>query len=321
MTTTDAASITIRHRLPERYAGLVTMLVAVLGYSFLPVFTGKLDELGVQPVEIGLWRYALTVPIFWALVAWSSWRSRNAVATPPPPSGRRLPLLGVLLAAAALCAFFGLQRIPAGTYVVIFYTYPAVTALLALALGDRLSGWGWAALGLTLAGVALTVPDFSEGLAGGNFVGVLFALSNAVIVAVYFTLNGRMLRGQPLVRAAALTTTGALITLALIGLVLGAGLPQEPMAWAYLAGMALVSTVIPIFMINVSIRRLGAARAAIVGSIEPLLTALLAMVFLGQMMAPIQWLGGLIIVASVVLLQTLGSRRAGAGSSDAPDGR
>jgi drug/metabolite transporter (DMT)-like permease len=45
------------------------------------------------------------------------------------------------------------------------------------------------------------------------------------------------------------------------------------------------------------------------------------MVFLGQMMAPIQWLGGLIIVASVVLLQTLGSRRAGAGSSDAQDGR
>jgi drug/metabolite transporter (DMT)-like permease len=93
-------------------------------------------------------------------------------------------------------------------------------------------------------------------------------------------------------------------------LLLGARLPAAPEAWVYLVGMALVSTVLPIFMTNVGIQRLGPARAAILGSVEPLLTSLIALAFLGQMMAPVQWAGGLIIVASVVMLQTLGSRRA-----------
>ncbi|HYO88202.1 MAG TPA: DMT family transporter [Candidatus Limnocylindrales bacterium] len=292
--------------------GLFAMLASVLGYSFLPVFTAKLLELGVEPVEIGLWRYALTVPVFWGIALAAGWRTR----TGPKPESQRLPngrlmLLGILLAAAALTAFFGLQRIPAGTYVVIFYTYPAFTALLLLTMGDRLSGWGWVALGLTLVGVMLTAPDFSEGLAGGNLTGVLLALLNALIVAVYFILNSRLLKDRSaLVRAAALTTTGALAALAVVGLLLGARLPAAPEAWVYLVGMALVSTVLPIFMTNVGIQRLGPARAAILGSVEPLLTSLIALAFLGQMMAPVQWAGGLVIVASVVMLQTLGSRRA-----------
>ena len=311
MTTPEALYGVSRTRIPERYVGLAAMLLSVTGYSFLPVFTARLLALGMEPVEIALWRYALTVPVFWVLVALIARRSRTPVAAPP----RRLPqlklgLLGILLAAAALCAFFGLQRIPAGTYVVIFYTYPAMTALLSLVLGERLAGWGWVALGLTLVGVTLTVPDFSEGLGGGNFVGVAIALANALIVAVYFTLNARLLKGQSaLVRAAALTTTGALVVLAVISLVMGIRIPTQPEAWLNLIAMTLVSTVLPIFATNVGLQRLGAARASILGAVEPLLTAVIAAIFLGQVMAPIQWVGGLIIVASVVLLQTMGSRR------------
>lgn len=309
MTSSAAAPITIRTRLPERYVGLLAMLVSVTGYSFLPVFTAKLLDLGVEPTEIALWRYALTVPVFWALAALAARRARTSAPARPLPKVRLL-LIGTLLAIAALCAFFGLQRIPAGTYVVIFYTYPAFTALIALALGDRLAAWGWVALGLTLVGVMLTVPDFSEGLSGGNLIGVLAALLNALIVAVMFTLNARILKGQPArARAAALMTTGALLSLAVIGLLLGARLPSQPEAWLYLGGMALVSTVMPIFLTYVGLQRLGAARAAILGSVEPLLTSLIAMIFLGQMMAPIQWAGGVIIVVSVILLETLGSRK------------
>jgi drug/metabolite transporter (DMT)-like permease len=220
-------------------------------------------------------------------------------------------LLGTLLSVAALTAFFGLQRISAGTYVVIFYTYPAMTAVLLLLLGERLSGWGWAALALTLVGVVLTVPDFSEGLAGGNLIGVLLALLNALIVAIYFILNSRLLKGRSaLVRAAALTTTGALAALVVVGVATGARLPAAPEAWLYLVALAVVSTVLPIFTTNVGIQRLGPARAAILGSVEPLLTAFLALLLLGQTMAQIQWLGGLVIVASVILLQTLGARHA-----------
>lgn len=311
MASTDATPVSIHTGMPDRYVGLVAMLVAVTGYSFLPVFTAKLLELNVQPAEIALWRYAFTMPIFWLLAWFAARRSRARVQTSAPPLPRvRLLLIGVLLAMAALCAFFGLQRIPAGTYVVIFYTYPAITALIALSLGDRLAGWGWVALGMTLVGVALSVPDFSEGLSGGNAIGVLAALLNALLVAVMYTLNARILKGQPnRARAAAMMTTGALMALTVVGLLSGARIPAQPEAWLYLFAMAVVSTVMPIFMTYVGLQRLGATRAAILGSVEPVLTSLIATIFIGQVMAPVQWAGGLIIVASVVLLQTLGSRK------------
>lgn len=307
MSTADSIAVRIV-RLPPQRIGLTAMLAAVCGYSFLPVFTVKLQELAVEPLEIAFWRYALTVPIFWTIVLLRGRSMRPALASSRLPQ-RRLLLLGTLLAAAALCAFFGLERIPAGTYVVIFYTYPAITALLLLALGDRLSGWGWLAIGLTLIGVMLTAPDFSDGLGGDNLPGVLISLLNALIVAIYFILNSRLLAGKSgLVRAAAMTTSGALLTLGAVSLLIGVRVPAHPEAWVWLLGMAIVSTVLPIFATNVGIQRVGPARAAILGSVEPLITSLVAMAFLGQMMAPIQWAGGLVIVASVVMLQTVGGR-------------
>jgi drug/metabolite transporter (DMT)-like permease len=91
--------------------------------------------------------------------------------------------------------------------------------------------------------------------------------------------------------------------------------------------LSTISTIVPIFALNVGIQKLGSSRAAVVGSFEPLLTAFLAMVFLGQQMEPIQWLGGLVIVVSIILLQTLGrpvlslatSRASGSAISAASD--
>ena len=88
----------------------------------------------------------------------------------------------------------------------------------------------------------------------------------------------------------------------------GFNLPQSQDVWLHLVGLALVSTLLPIFALNIGIQKLGPTRAAIFGTIEPLTTSLLALIFLGEVMQPIQWLGGLVIVVSVILLQTLGSQ-------------
>ncbi|MBE2183474.1 MAG: DMT family transporter [Anaerolineae bacterium] len=290
-------------------SGFFFITVAVAGYSCLPIFTEILLNAGLKPLDIAFWRYALAAPLLWLFV-WFIGRGAK-----PIEPGQRLPrkmlfLMGVLLAVAALTAFFGLELIPAGTFVVIFYTYPAIVALIMLFLGERMSGWGWFAVLLTLVGVGLTAPDFSAGLTGDNFTGVMLALFNALINAVYFILSGYILRGKTrLIAASAFVCTGALITLAAIALFNGVQLPPTASAWLALLGLAVISTILPVFSVNRGIQLLGASRAAVVGSFEPLLAALLAMIFLNQTMLPIQWAGGIVIVSSVIILQTLGSRQ------------
>lgn len=292
-------------------AGLLFILTAVVGYSFLPVFTAQLRTQGMEPIPIALWRYVLAVPLYWLLV-----RLRARAEAEPP--GQRLPwarlfALGVSFAIAAVCAFYGFSQIPAGTYVVIFYTYPAIIALIALFLGERLNGWGWAAVGLTLVGVALTAPGFAEGLTGDNLSGVVIALVNAAVVAVYFTASGRLLRGhRAITQATAIAVTGALTALCLVALVTGLFAFPPPGAWISLLGMAVVSTIMPTLAVANGIQRVGPTRAGLFGTIEPLVTAFLAFAFIGEAMQPVQLVGGLVIIASVVLLQTRGAPKTAA---------
>lgn len=287
--------------------GILYIFTAVIGYSFLPIFTNYLLDAGLRPLEIALWRYMIVTPVFWLI---SFARPAGNVRL---PRMRIAVMLGPLLAVAAVVAFFGLDLIAPGTYVVIFYTYPAMVAIIALFMGERLSSWGWVALALTLVGIGLSAPDFSEGMRGENLPGVLLALLNALVVAVYYIISNRLLRGRAnttaaVVRASAWIVTGALVSLVGAALLAGITVPQSQDVWANLLALALVSTLLPIFALNIGIQKLGPTRAAIFGTIEPLTTSLLALIFLGEIMQPIQWLGGLVIVVSVILLQTLGSQ-------------
>jgi drug/metabolite transporter (DMT)-like permease len=289
--------------------GIAYIFTAVIGYSFLPVFTDHLLKGGVEPLDIALWRYAIATPIFW-LLAFARRSGAEGL-----PRLRLVLILGPLLAGAAVVAFFGLGLIPAGTYSVIFYTYPAMVALIMLVLGERLSLWGWVALALTLVGIGLTAPDFSEGLRGENLPGVLLALINALLVAIYFIFSSHMLKGRAnttdsVLRASAWAVTGTLGFLIATSALMGLNVPQGGNAWANLLAMALVSTVMPVFALNMGLQKLGPTRAAIFGTVEPMTTALFALLFLGQVMQPLQWVGGVCIIASVILLQTLGSQTA-----------
>lgn len=279
--------------------GMFFVFLAICGYSFLPVIVKQIQALGLASLDIATWRFTFAMPALWLII----FLRRRPPA--PLPRGRLLGL-GGLMAMAALTAFFGLERLPASTMVVLFYTYPTMVAIMALFLGDRLPLQGWVALVLTLIGIAFTVPDFSAGFSGDNMIGVLLALLNALIVAVYFILNGRVLRGYTgMMRASAWVITGAFLTFFVVALIRrDVAVPDDPALWVYLLLLATGCTVLPIVSITIGIQHLGASRAAILGAFEPVMTVLIAAAILGERMTPSQMVGGVFIVLSIVLLQT-----------------
>jgi drug/metabolite transporter (DMT)-like permease len=286
--------------------GAIYILLSVTGYAFFPVLARKLQDTGMPSLDIATWRFIFAAPLFWLLV----WL-RGAPASPTRLPRYQLLGTGSLLSIAALCAFFGLERIPVSTFIVLFYSYPAMVALFSAIQGERLPLLSWIALGLTLVGVALTAPDFSAGLSGANAVGVMLSLVNALVVAVYFMLSSRLLRGQTnLVRASAWSVTGACLVFLALVLFRPISWPNSRDAWLGLLGMASFSTVLPIFFLNSGIQKLGPTMASMMGTIEPVLTTLLAVLLLNETLQEIQLLGGALIVASLVLLQVRRSPQA-----------
>src|SRR5258705_5755951 len=105
--------------------GLLLVLASVTSYAMLPVFIKALQVAGLNSLDIATWRFALAAPLFWLMV-----RALRSPAGDKPLPRWRLIAMGTLLAMAAVATFWGFERIPAGTFVVLFYTYPAIVAIL-----------------------------------------------------------------------------------------------------------------------------------------------------------------------------------------------
>jgi len=313
-------------------AGLL-LLLAAAGYAFFPIFTKTIFESGrFEPLDVLFLRFLLATPITWLVI----WRLRHSLPHPKSPSTNgeglpahltpprhsvervsdpvgqegevnRLPRLrlmgmGALFAFTAGSAFYALQRISASTFTVVLYSYPAIVALYSLLLGEQLSRRGWLALGLTLVGIILTVPEFGADFT--DMLGVGLTLLNAVIYALYIVVSGWLLRGHTaLAEASAWSITGTFATMGVVSLLRGVAWPADLSQWGSLMGMAVISTVIPIFAFYAGMQRLGAARAAILSTTEPVFTLALAFLLLGERILPAQLLGAALILGSVILLQ------------------
>jgi drug/metabolite transporter (DMT)-like permease len=285
--------------------GLLYMLCSAAGYSFFSVWVKNIQSSGLVALDIGFWRFLFASLIFWLVI--------RLVRLPAPK--RRLPRLKILaagsfLAAAAVLAFLALERLPVATAIVLFYTFPAMVAVASLFLGERLSGVGWAALAMTLIGIILTVPDFGQGLSGDALAGVVLALLNALAVTLYYLVSSRLLRGQDgTAYASAWSVMGSFLPLLVLALFRPVAAPADGQAWLNMMGLVVVSTVMPVFFLNMGIQVIGPARSSIIATLEPVLTLIWATLFLGERLLPIQVVGGALILASVLALQLYGNRR------------
>lgn len=281
--------------------GFLFVASAAIGYSLLPTFTKTIyaNAETFEAIDIAIWRFLFATPVIWLVIT-----ARNQPLPNKPLPIKYLFGLGFIYSIAAVSAFFGLQRIPASLYVVLFYTYPAmVTVISVIFFKNRLPFLAWVALAMTLTGIALTVPDMSQ-LGNGDLLGILIAFVNALAVAVYYSLVGVVMRGhQAVTRGTAWVMTGTMVILTSFVLFRGLTIPDNVATWLSLLGLAVVSTAMPIAMLNIGISKLGAANASIISAGEPVVSLFWAMTLLHETISPIQWGGAALIVASVVLFQ------------------
>jgi drug/metabolite transporter (DMT)-like permease len=72
--------------------------------------------------------------------------------------------------------------------------------------------------------------------------------------------------------------------------------------WWYAAAMALVSTVLPSWLISLAIARIGASQTATIGNLGPVLTLVLAWLVLGEAFTWLQLAGLLLVLAGIQML-------------------
>jgi drug/metabolite transporter (DMT)-like permease len=293
--------------------GSLALIVAACGFGMLGPVARLAYEAGFQPMAFVAWRATFGVLAIAAIVLVVAIRRGTPITNP-----FRLPLRDA--AGLAVIAFAGLG-VNVATFVAFdlttvalvllaFYTYPALVAAVAVALGhERLDGTRLVALGLALGGMVLVVAGGLDPAGGGiafNPAGVVLGLLAAIFQTIFVTVSrGRFARmpseqvmGWVLLLIAASCTALALALGNRLDVPLHEG---RALGLALLAGVA--GAAIPSVLLLVGIRAIGGTRSGILMLIEPLVGVSLAALLLHEAIRPIQAVGGAAILAATILLQ------------------
>jgi drug/metabolite transporter (DMT)-like permease len=80
--------------------------------------------------------------------------------------------------------------------------------------------------------------------------------------------------------------------------------PGTGYEWALVVAIAVVATALPIFTFFAGLRRIGASKASIVSTAEPVVTLLLGAAALGEPITPVTVVGGALVLGGVLVVQT-----------------
>lgn len=202
--------------------------------------------------------------------------------------------------------FLALHLTSVATALLLQYQAPILVALYTvLVMRQRLSPRLLAALACALAGCALVVRAYDLDALRLNLPGVLAGLGTAAAFAFYILASraalARMAAGTLLTYAylaAAATWSLAIPPWSLAT----AGYPAS--LWGAFLAIAVFGTVIPFVLFINGLRFLPPAQASIVSMLEPVVAAAAAFLLLGESLAPLQILGGGLVLAGVLLVDT-----------------
>jgi drug/metabolite transporter (DMT)-like permease len=208
-----------------------------------------------------------------------------------------------------MAMFFAFGLAPIAIVLLAFYTYPAMVAVVAVALGhERLDGNRLVALALALGGMVLVVAGGLDPAASVAIEPVGIGL--ALLAACFQTLFVTVSRGRFATVPAEQVIGWVLIVTAVVSLAVAAATGGHPAAGfagptpLLLAAVAgVLGAGIPSILFLVGIRTIGGTRAGILMLFEPVVGVTLAALLLHEGLVPIQVVGGGAILAAAALLQ------------------
>ena len=295
--------------------GYLLYLLAACLFALNGTISKSILLSGIEPARLSQLRVTLAFLILLVVVAItcpSALRIRRA----------EIPILlafGILgIAATQYLYFVAINLLPVGIALLIEFTAPIMVALwFRFGMHESTNRLVWAGLALALAGLALVGQVWKGFNLDG--LGVLAAFGAAAALAVYYLLGDVQVR-RPEPRDPVSLTMWGFGAAALFwcfaqpwwsfpwsdltgdGYPLGTEGTGVPI-WILCAYMVILGTVVPFWLVVVSLHHIRASQASVIGMVEPLLASLIAWIALGEVLTAIQILGAVTVLVGVLLAE------------------
>lgn len=239
---------------------------------------------------------------FTALLLFVVMRLQGVPMAVPRGLRGRTVLAGILIATQSFTLYSAVAIIPPALALLVFQTSPMLYVLLTWALGKERPRWSaLAPMLLALVGLAFAL---NVGTGDHMAAGVAWAFASGLSMTIVYYLNANALK--PLdgrLRTFAMTAVTAVLVIVLAGATGAQALPRDALGWAGLVALALFYC-IAIFSLFYVLPRVPSTSTAAL-NFEPIVLLVLAWVFLGQALSPLQIAGALLTVGAIAWLGLL----------------
>jgi len=277
----------------KRLTGILLIAISAASFGTLAIFGRFLYADGMDTFTMLFLRFGISASIMTLILL---------LRKEPFPRGRVLALLIGMGALGYVGQSFSylsaIKYASAGLVALLLYLYPMFVFILSVIfLREKVTWAKVAALVLALVGTALTV-----GPAGGQFLGIFFAIFAAVVYSVYIIVGADVMRHVSAVQSSLVIFASAGAVYGMLTAVNGAHLPASSSGWWSMAGIVLLATVIPVVTFLAGLERIGPTNAAMLSTLEPVVTVLLAAWLFAERLEPVTLAGGALILVAVVVL-------------------
>lgn len=277
-------------------AGIITGVT----YGLNPLFAMPLLNAGAPVENVLFFRYGLSVLL---LGCWLLFRRQSFRVSPKQLV--RLMILGVLFTMSSLFLFEAYRFIPSGMATTVVFLYPVLVAVIMVFMRVYPTWQVWLSIILTFAGVYILSMD--DGSHAVQVKGLVIAGCSALAYAMFIVIvnRSRVIRKVPntlLTFYALLVGTAVFFAKAMLGghtLLLGI---DGAGAWANLAGLAILPTIVSTATLALATRKIGAAKASVLGVFEPITAILVGALAFGEPVTANIIIGIVLTMAAVAFM-------------------
>ncbi len=285
--------------------GYTAGVVTGVAYGLNPLFAMPLMSNGASVDSILFFRYFIAVALLGVYLAW-----RRASFRVTLQQGALLAVLGLLFAASSILLFESYRYIPSGLATTLIFLFPVMVALIMVLLGVYPTWQVWLSIAISFVGV-IAMTGVGTGTAA-HPVGVLLSIGSALSYAIFIVIVNRS-RSIARVSNTVLTFYALAVGSIVFGLRILAS-DSAPMAgisgtvaWVNLIGLALLPTIISTATLSVATRRIGAAKASVLGVFEPITAIIVGVAVLGEPLT-LNIILGISLAIAAVLFMVISSR-------------
>ena len=226
-------------------------------------------------------------------------------------------ILGVFGVALLQATYAGaVQLMPVGIALLLEYLAVLLVPVIAFFfLKEKVRARLWAAIAFVLAGLALVAEVWASRL---DPLGVALALTAAGTLTIYFLVGERQVHATSPLAVAFWTMTAASVFWAFLSgwwtlqpsdflAVRSLGGAFEAVSvplWVPLAWNVVMGSFAPFFLSFLALRHLSATAAGVVAASEVIFAFLVAWLWLGEELGPVQLVGAAVVLVGIVLAQT-----------------